>query len=254
VALLHSAASGVLGFRGLFELGAIPLIALWFVRHLIIEPERFEVARAELVHNRPRLAGLHRRLRARLLVVAAISFGVAVTSGPATGFVYLDAQDITKLSSVAVSLMVVTAGLTGVVGLIAGQRAADRFGRRPTGIVAMVGVALISIVTYSGGRVELFCGYVVAVFFASLLAPTAGAFVNELFPTEVRAHVAGWLVVASVLGATAGLLSFGAIADAGGSLRTAAIVTFLPTVALSSLFLLLPETKGLEPEAVPAPA
>jgi MFS family permease len=66
--------------------------------------------------------------------------------------------------------------------------------------------------------------------------------------------VAGWLVVASVLGAIVGLLVFGAIADAGSSLRTAAIATFLPTVALSSLFLFLPETKGLEPEAVPEPS
>jgi MFS family permease len=188
------------------------------------------------------------------VVVAAISFGVAMTSGPATGFVYLDAQDITKLSSVAVSAMVVTAGLLGVVGLVLGQRAADRLGRRPTGIVAMVGVSLVSIITYSGGRIELFVGYVLAIFFASLLAPTAGAFVNELFPTEVRAHVAGWLVVASVLGAIVCLLVFGAIADAGSSLRTAAIATFLPTVALSSLFLFLPETKGLEPEAVPEPS
>lgn len=254
IALLHSAASGFFGFRGLFELGVIPLVALLWVRRIIVEPDRFEIAHTTMQATRPRLGTVHRRLRPRLVVVAAISFGVAMTSGPATGFVYLDAQDITKLSSVAVSAMVVTAGLLGVVGLILGQRAADRLGRRPTGIVAMVGVSLVSVITYSGGRIELFVGYVLAIFFASLLAPTAGAFVNELFPTEVRAHVAGWLVVASVLGAIVGLLVFGAIADAGSSLRTAAIATFLPTVALSSLFLFLPETKGLEPEAVPEPS
>ena len=253
IALLHSAASGFFGFRGLFELGLVPLVALFWVRRLVVEPDRFTVARALVATERPRHDALRRRMRRRLFVVAAISFGVAGTSGPATGFVYLDAQDITKLSSVAVSMMVLIAGALGVVGLLLGQRAADRIGRRPTGIIAMSGISLVSIVTYSGGRFELFVGYVLTVFFASLLAPTAGAFVNELFPTEVRAHVAGWLVIASVLGAIAGLLAFGAVADAGGSLRVAAIVTFLPTIGLSALFLLLPETKGLEPEAVPAP-
>jgi MFS family permease len=252
IALLHSAASGFFGFRGLFELGVVPLIALFWIRRLIVEPARFELAHAT-TSSRPALGSVHRRFRTRLLVISLISFAVAMTSGPATGFVYLDAQDITKLSSVAVSGMVVTAGVLGVVGLVLGQRAADRFGRRPSGIVAMTGVSLVSILTYSGGRVELFVGYVVAIFFASLLAPTAGAFVNELFPTEVRAHVAGWLVIASVIGAIVGLLVFGAIADAGSSLRTAATVTFLPSVAFSALFLLLPETKGLEPEVVPEP-
>jgi MFS family permease len=253
IAFLHSAASSFFGFRGLFELGVLPLIALFWIRRLIVEPERYAIAHAGLAVLQPGLGAIKRQLLGRLLVVATISFGVALTSGPATGFVYLDAQDITKLSSLALSLMVVTAGVLGVAGLVIGQRAADRLGRRPTGVVAMVGVSVISMLTYSGGRVELFVGYVIAVFFASLLAPTAGAFVNELFPTEVRAHVAGWLVVASVLGAITGLLSFGAISDAGGSLGLAAIVTFLPTVLLSALFWLLPETKGLEPESVPSP-
>ena len=49
-----------------------------------------------------------------------------------------------------------------------------------------------------------------------VIAPCAGAFVNELFPTSVRASVAGWSVAGSVLGAVAGLLAFGAVADVAG--------------------------------------
>jgi len=253
IALLHGAASGFLGFRGLFLLAVVPLAAMPWIRRLITETERFEVARAEFATSRPTLGTVHRRLIGRLLVVSVLSFGVAETSGPATGFVYLDAQDITKLAAAIVSLMVLSAGVTGVVGLYLGQLLADRLGRRPTGIAAMTGLALASMVTYSGGRPELFVGYVCGIFFTALLAPTAGSFVNELFPTEVRAHVAGWLIIASVLGAIAGLVGFGAIADAGGSLRLAGVIVFAPTLAISALFLVLPETKGLEPEAVPLP-
>jgi MFS family permease len=253
IALFHGAGSGFLGFRGLFLLAVIPLAAMPWIRRLVSETERFEVAKAEFATSRATLGTVHRRLLGRLVVVAVISFGVAETSGPATGFVYLDAQDITKLAGGVVSLMVLSAGLTGIVGLYLGQLCADRLGRRPTGIAAMAGLALASMVTYSGGRPELFVGYVSGIFFTALLAPTAGSFVNELFPTEVRAHVAGWLVVASVLGAIAGLVGFGAIADAGGSLRVAAALVFAPTLLISALFLALPETKGLEPEAVPPP-
>lgn len=251
VALLHGAASGFFGFRGLFLLAVLPLAAMPFVARLVSETGRYELARAESAAVRPTLGTVDHRLLGRLVLIAVISFGVAETSGPATGFVYLDAQDITKLAGGVLSLMVLTAGLTGIVGLYLGQLSADRVGRRPTGIVAVVGLALSSMVTYSGGRPQLFVGYTFGIFFTALLAPTAGAFVNELFPTEVRAHVAGWLVVSSVLGAIAGLVGFGAIADAGGSLRVAAAVVFAPTVLISALFLALPETKGLEPEAVP---
>jgi len=80
------------------------------------------------------------------------------------------------------------------------------------------------------------------------LAPAAGALANELFPTSVRASVAGWLVGASVAGATVGLVSFGAIADVGNRFALGGAITFLPVVLATGLFALLPETKGREPE------
>jgi MFS family permease len=86
------------------------------------------------------------------------------------------------------------------------------------------------------------------VFAAATRAPAAGALANELFPTSVRASVAGWLVAASVAGATVGLVAFGAIADVGNRFALGGTVTFLPVVAFTGLFVLLPETKGREPE------
>ena len=254
VALLHGAASGFFGFRGRFLLAVIPLAFMPFIGRLVSETGRYEVSRAEPARLRPTLGTVHRRLIGRLAVVAVISFGVAETSGPATGFLVYprDAQDITKPASGVLSARVLTAGLTGLVGLYLGQLFADRLGRRPTGITAMAGLALSAMVTYSGGRPELFVGYSLGIFFTALLAPTAGSFVNELFPTEVRARVAGWLVISSVLGAIAGLVGFGAIVDAGGSLRLSAVVVRADN--RHQLAVLGPSrTKGLEPEAVPLP-
>jgi len=55
-------------------------------------------------------------------------------------------------------------------------------------------------------------------------------------------------VASSVMGAVIGLVVFGAIADVGNRFAPAAVFTFLPAMALSSLIYLLPETRGHEPE------
>jgi hypothetical protein len=64
----------------------------------------------------------------------------------------------------------------------------------------------------------------------------------------VRASVAGWWVVAGVLGAGVGLLIFGTVADVGNQFALAAELTFLPAALFVGLFWLLPETLGREPE------
>jgi MFS family permease len=111
-------------------------------------------------------------------------------------------------------------------------------------------MGLSAVFTYSGSRVALLLGYEIGILAASIFAPAGGAFVNELFPTAVRASVAGWNVAASVLGAVLGLVAFGALAQVGtrfDGLRASSII-FLPVLVATVLFLALPETKGREPE------
>ena len=60
--------------------------------------------------------------------------------------------------------------------------------------------------------------------------------------------MAGWWLVAGVLGAVAGLVVFGSVAGVGNRFELAALVTFLPAAVLAGLFRLVPETRGLEPE------
>jgi MFS family permease len=144
--------------------------------------------------------------------------------------------------------MVATAGVTGLAGLLVGRWLADRVGRRPAGALGLVGVAGFGMLTYSGSRPALLAGYVLAVLAGSVLAPALGSLLAELFPTSVRSSVAGWFVAAGVLGASGGLVAFGAVADAGDRFATAAVVTFAPCLVAAGLFWLVPETRGREPE------
>jgi MFS family permease len=247
IAIVHSLASHAIGFRGVFILALIPLALLPLIGRWVQEPDRFTVAAAS-GHPIPVLDAVARPFRRRLLVVAILAFAISVITGPANSFGFLFAQNILHLRGIVTAGMVVGSGIAGLAGLLTGRWLADRVGRRLTGALAMVSVALLATLTYSGSAPALLAGYISAVFAASVFAPAAGALINELFPTSVRASVVGWSTAAGVLGAVAGLVTFGAVANAAHEFGLAGVVTFLPAALVMALFWLLPETRGREPE------
>ncbi|HEY7947709.1 MAG TPA: MFS transporter [Acidimicrobiales bacterium] len=249
-AVIHGLAKSTLGFRGLFVLAVVPLASVFFIRRWLVESHRFTVAQSGGDHAVPVFGAVGPAFRRRLLVVTGLVFAVSVITGPANSFIFVYAQNVVGLSGAVTAAMVAVAGPVGFVGLLGGRWLADHVGRRPTGAASMVAMGLSGVLTYSGSRVFLLIGYELGVLAASTFAPAAGTFANELFPTSVRASVAGWNIAASVVGAVAGLIVFGTVAQVGtrfDGLR-AAMITFIPILAVGLLFLMLPETKGREPE------
>ena len=181
-------------------------------------------------------------------MIVVLAFAISVITGPANSFVFLFAQNILHQRGIVTAGMVAGAGAAGLAGLLAGRWLADRVGRRLTGALAIVTVALFATLTYAGSVPALLAGYILGVFAGSVFAPAAGSLANELFPTPVRASVAGWYSAAGVLGAVTGLLVFGAVAGAGHWFAVAGLLTFLPAALVMVLFWLLPETRGREPE------
>jgi MFS family permease len=247
-AVIYGAFGRSIGYRGVFLLALVPMLALPFVARWVSEPDRFLQAELSAERRRPVLGAVAHRYRGRLALVTSLAFSLGVITGPANSFVFLYAQNVKHFPGYAESAMVIGAGILGFGGLLAGVRLADRIGRRPTAMGAMVGIGACGILCYSGSGPALVVGYLLGITAGGVIAPAAGAFVNELFPTSVRASVAGWNVAGAVLGAVAGLLAFGAVADAGSRFAPAAVVTFLPAMALSGLVWFLPETRGHEPE------
>jgi MFS family permease len=245
-AILHSLASGPLGFRGLFVVAALPLAMVPVIRRWTLEPDRFSAVRAIRDRPPPILGPVESRFRSRLFALVAIAFALSFITGPANSLIFLDAQNVVHLSGAATALMVVGAGVTGLAGLLAGRWMSDQWGRRITGATGMVGLGLSGVLAYSGPRAALVAGYVLGIMFGSIFAPAGGALVNELFPTTVRASASGWFISAGVLGAAVGLLVFGAVADVGNRFAFAADVTFLPALVVAGLFWVLPETRGVE--------
>ena len=248
IAIVHSLAASTLGFRGVFVLALVPLALLPLLRRWIEEPDRFTVAASGSEHRVPVLDAVARPFRRRLAVIVVLGFAVSVITGPANSFVFLFAQNVLHQPGIVTAGMVVGAGVAGLAGLLAGRWLADHVGRRLTGALAIVAVALLAIVTYTGSSPALLAGYILGVFAASVFAPAVGSLVNELFPTAVRASAAGWSLAAGVLGAVTGLVAFGAVVGDGHQFAVAGLVTFLPAALMMALFWLLPETRGREPE------
>ena len=249
-AVLYGSTGRALGYRGIAVLALVPLVALPFVARWVTEPDRFTrgTTGTRRDHRRPVPGAVARPYRARLALVTTVVFALGMITGPANSFVFLYAQNIKRFPGYTESVLVVGAGILGFGGLMAGVRLADSIGRRPTAMGAMVGIGVSGIVCYSGSGPALVVGYLLGITAGGVIAPAAGAFVNELFPTSVRASVAGWNVAGAVLGAVTGLVVFGAIADVGNRFAPAALVTFAPAMAVSGLVWFLPETRGHEPE------
>jgi MFS family permease len=252
-ALVRGVAGDGLGFRGLFALALVPLAATPLLARRLEEPDRYRRIRAaedpQLAATRPPvLARVPAGLRPRLWLLAALAFAIAFVTGPVNTFLFVYAENALGMSRSSTAAMVLAAGPVGLVGLLIGRWAADRLGRRVTAAGTQAMVALAGMLTYSGSRAAVAGGYLLAVLVASAYAPSFGALGAELFPTVARATAAGWLVAAGVLGAVAGLVAFGLLADALDSFATAAVVICAPVVLTCVLFARLPETRGLELE------
>ncbi|HZA76200.1 MAG TPA: MFS transporter [Acidimicrobiales bacterium] len=261
VAILRGLAGDGLGFRPVFGLAALPLVGVAVAGRLVTEPDRFarRAVAAEARQVLPVLRAVRGAHRRRLAVLAAIGFASGFVSGPVGTLLFLYAENVLGASSAVTGALVVAAGATGLAGLMVGRLLADRVGRRPTAAVGLALMAAAGTLAYSGSMPALAVGYLCGVLFGSAYGPAAITLTAELFPTSIRAAVAGWLVVAGVLGATSGLLLAGMIADAAGSFTGAMLAVCLPGALAATLFALLPETRGLElersaPDDIPAGA
>jgi MFS family permease len=247
-AMVRAIAGDALGFRGLFALCLIPLLALPLLARLIEEPERFERLVRRGGTNRMGLGAVHPQYRGRVALVCLLAIAATLVTGPINGYVFAYSENVLGVSRTFTFLIVLAAGPLGLIGLLAGRWTADTWGRRSTCVVMHVAVGLAGILTYSGGLPVAVGGYLAGLIAGSAYAPAVGALSAEIFPTVERATAAGWLTAASAVGAVAGLFFFGLVADASGGFALAAVVVSLPVMLTAPLYFLLPETRGMELE------
>jgi benzoate transport len=238
----------VIGWRGMFAVGLFPAIAAYFIRKDLHEPEVF-VARTAKAPVKSSL---------RLLVADAattrISIGMVILCSVQNfGYYgvmiwlpsYLSSRFGFGLTQSATWTVVTIIGMA--VGLFAFGHAADRFGRRPTFIVWMLGAAIM-VVVYSrltDPMALLIGGALMGVFVNGMLGGY-GALMSELYPTPARATAQNVLFNIGRAVGGFGPVVVGTIAASKGFETAIALLAVLYLFDVVAMWLLIPERKGQE--------
>jgi MFS family permease len=242
------------GWRSLYAFGVLPLLLLPMFRRNIQETARFTE------HQRARtglagrwwtpLAGFvrtHPGRAAGMAIVASVSSVGHVVVISFTGYYVLAYHGWAPYQ---LSLMVIIAGMVGIIGNVVAGRVADRTGRRGVGFVFLAVFPAASWWFYAGP------GWALPVLWSVMVFSLMGANViiralsSELFPTSHRGTSTGLLALMETLGAAAGLFLLGVLQTREGDLVTLIPLISLATLAAGVVLLAFPETRQRELEAI----
>lgn len=232
------------GWRGLMLVSLTPLAFLPFLARSLPESRRW-TARV-----RGARGPLPARFRGRLFVSAVVAF--LAMSYDVAGFTFTAYVPMTEhgWSPTAVSAMFIVAGGLGLPGWWVGGTLADRFGRRPCAVAFLVCLTLAEVAFFRLGAAALWPAFGAMVFCQSGKTAVLRAWSTELFPTAWRGSAAAWLAASATLGGIAGLAIAGALAPRVGGIAPALALVAGAGLLAAAGSTLLPETGGLELEAI----
>ncbi len=261
------------GWRGLFVLGALPMLLLpLYVRRipetrLFIEQQRKREIETGAGLTRSLRAGsefvdLARSLwrssaRGRLLPVGLIWITINFWSGTALYFFFAYVRDDRGWTAADLALLPLGAIPIGLAGYALSGFAMDRFGRRRAAVGYLIAASLASLVCYQAtSDPTIYMAYFALVGLGGVWTIVT-TWTAELFPTAHRATAMGLANnLIGRLGLVAGPITSGLLAGAlGGYGHALSFLAIAPALAIP-LVLRLPETRGASlqaVEAVPAP-
>ena len=249
-ALLAAAILPAYGWRVLFALGIAPALLTVWIRRSVPEPEIWSAAARRPLRDAGAL--LRPPLRRRVVVSTALATSLLFAYWGLFTWVpsYLAGSKEAGgagLGIVRSSWWIVAMQAGAFLGYSSFGFLADRFGRRPTLQLFVLGAAVLVPVYGMGARnatALLLLGPLVG-FFGHGYFSVFGAMLAELFPSTIRGTAQGICYNAGRAVSALAPFTIGALADAYG-LGIALAFTSAFFLAGAVLVLLLPETRGEE--------
>jgi MFS family permease len=182
----------------------------------------------------------------RFVLLAVLTYALQVFTAPASQFGNRYLRNERGFSGFDITVFrTVTAGLTGLLGVLIGSRLAETKGRRTMALICSVLAIATTMVFYTTGGISLWVANTVGTVAGGMAVPAVASFGTELFPTDARGTATGMLTVVGVLGSATGLILAGVLRDPLGSLgRSIAVLGVLPIIAIVALLHRLPEASG----------
>ncbi len=258
------------GWRAVFLVGIVPALFTWWIRRSVEEPELWVRTRHAIASApapaAPAEPGAPAAPAAPMSPVSPVSpamhglwfLTIALTlMNGATMFAwwglnlwipsYLSLpieQGGVGLSTVVMSSFVVAMQVGMWFGYVTFGFVSDRFGRKPTYVVYLLGAAVLVFVygTVKTPGALLVLGPFVA-FFGTGYFSGFGAITAEIYPTSIRATAQGFTYNIGRLASAAAPFLVGAVAQASG-FSAAFTMTAMAYLTAAAFWFFIPETKG----------
>ena len=240
-----------LGWRGVYFVGAVPLLLMAVARRSIRETRRFsEHAAARGSAPRPFTRILKPPYLGRMLLLALLwALTYACTNASIT-FWKEHAVGERGMADTAAGTSIAIAAVAAMPLAFASGKLLDRFGRRVGAVVIYLATVLGVIGAYTlEARWMVITSLVLGIAGVTSVGVLLAAYTAELFPTDLRGDAFGWSN--HLLGRVTLVLSpplVGYAAEQVGWSRAVSATTLFPAVALVLLLAVLPETRGRELE------
>lgn len=228
-------------WRIMYMVGAFPAIfAIWW-KFALKETNAFQNSKDNL--KNPFLA--MKSQKKQLIIAFIVLFLFWIPISPALSLVSKYLQNSLGWKPSGVSTLTMIAGIVGMLGTVFGGSLADKFGRRPIGIFAMIMTAIGLFGVYwfkTGLLIGIMYGFGLIGWFAFLVS--SRALIAESVETDARASATGLSEIFATLGAYVGVQIVGlmlpSINNEGIIIRALMPCVFLAAIAM----FFVKETKG----------
>jgi MFS family permease len=245
VVVLPLADIGSGGWRAPFVAGALTVLLAPRIARNLAETTRYEAiaARGDIVRGRLREL-VDKRYGRRFVLLAIVGFLTNVFSAPSSQLMNKYLSDDRDFSNSGIAgFRAVTTAIPGLIGLIVGGRLAERVGRRPVAVIALLIATLSQMTFFLTGGATLWIASAVSVLTSAAAGIALGTLDVELFPTEVRGTSNAVLLVVTVLGSMTGFALAGALSDPLDGIGRAIAVCGIAALIAAIFFVpRLPET------------
>jgi MFS family permease len=246
--LLFTLLPGSIAWRGLFWIGILPALLVFYIRRNVPEPDLFRTAAQEAGSRGDFLRIFAPTLLRTTLLASLVSLGAQGGYYAITTWLPLYLTTARGLPALTAggNLFVVIAG--AFAGYLAGAYSTDRLGRRPT-LMLFAALSFLTAMIYtlvpigSGGALAL--GFPLGFFPSGSFSPM-GSFFTELFPTRYRASGQGF---SYNFGRGTGALFPALVGFFSSYVSLGRSITVFAMAAYGLMILgvvLLPETRGRE--------